>query len=138
MTIAQLESEERPSLFVRFGLVELMVFAATFGLAVGLSRTPPPLIDTSDISTTKNAIGYDLAGSPTFVRFLTDWRFDLIFGTAAIVLAVVYLRGVIRLRQRGDDWPVGRTFAFLLGCLLLLLATSSAWDATRRRCSACT
>ncbi|WP_168698639.1 cytochrome c oxidase assembly protein [Gordonia paraffinivorans] len=125
VTIAQLESEERPSLFVRFGLVELMVFAATFGLAVGLSRTPPPLIDTSEISTTKNAIGYDLAGSPTFVRFLTDWRFDLIFGTAAIVLAVVYLRGVIRLRRRGDDWPVGRTFAFLLGCLLLLLATSS-------------
>lgn len=125
VTIAQLESEERPSLFVRFGLVELMVFAATFGLAVGLSRTPPPLIDTSEISTTKNAIGYDLAGPPTFVRFLTDWRFDLIFGTAAIVLAVVYLRGVIRLRRRGDDWPVGRTFAFLLGCLLLLLATSS-------------
>ncbi|WP_168704258.1 cytochrome c oxidase assembly protein [Gordonia paraffinivorans] len=125
VTIAQLESEERPSLFVRFGLVELMVFAATFGLAVGLSRTPPPLIDTSEISTTKIAIGYDLAGSPTFVRFLTDWRFDLIFGTAAIVLAVVYLRGVIRLRRRGDDWPVGRTFAFLLGCLLLLLATSS-------------
>ncbi|MDS1112645.1 cytochrome c oxidase assembly protein [Gordonia westfalica] len=125
VTIAQLDSAERPSLFVRFGLVELAVFAATFGLAVGLSRTPPPALDTADVSSVENAIGYDLDGPPTFVRFVTDWRFDLIFGLAAIVLAVVYIRGVVRLKRRGDDWPIGRTFAWLLGCLLLLLATSS-------------
>ncbi|MHC3001124.1 cytochrome c oxidase assembly protein [Gordonia sp. GN26] len=125
VTIAQLESDERPSLFVRFGLVELGVFAATFGLAVGLSRTPPPALDTANVSPVENAIGYDIDGPPTFVRFFTDWRFDLIFGLAAIVLAVVYIRGVVRLKRRGDDWPVGRTFAWLLGCVLLLLATSS-------------
>ncbi|AZZ81849.1 copper resistance protein CopD [Gordonia alkanivorans] len=125
VTIAQLESEERPSLFVRFGLVELAVFAATFGLAVGLSRTPPPALDTANVSPVENAIGYDIDGPPTFVRFFTEWRFDLIFGLAAIVLAVVYIRGVVRLKRRGDDWPIGRTFAWLLGCLLLLLATSS-------------
>ncbi|EON33896.1 hypothetical protein GTC6_05997 [Gordonia terrae C-6] len=127
VTIAQLDSDERPSLFVRFGLVELAVFAATFGLAVGLGRTPPPVVDTAQISATENAIGYDLDGAPTFVRLLTEWRFDLIFGLAAIVLAVVYLRGVIRLRRRGDAWPVGRTVAWVLGCLLLLLATSSGF-----------
>ncbi|OLT51753.1 copper resistance protein CopD [Gordonia sp. CNJ-863] len=125
VTIAQLESEQRPSLFVRFGLVELAVFAATFGLAVGLSRTPPPALDTANVSPVENAIGYDIDGPPTLVRFLTDWRFDLIFGLAAIVLAAVYIRGVVRLKRRGDDWPIGRTFAWLLGCLLLLLATSS-------------
>ncbi|MBD0861173.1 bifunctional copper resistance protein CopD/cytochrome c oxidase assembly protein [Gordonia sp. zg691] len=129
VTIAQLDAakdgDPRPSLFVRFGLVELAVFAATFGLAVGLSRTPPPLVDTSEISPVENAIGYDLDAAPTFARFLTEWRFDLIFGLAAIVLAVVYVRGVVRLKRRGDAWPVGRTFAWLLGCLLLLLATSS-------------
>ncbi len=125
VTIAQLESEERPALFVRFGLVELAVFAATFGLAVGLSRTPPPALDTANVSPVENAIGYDIDGPPTFVRFFTDWRFDLIFGLAAIVLAAVYIRGVVRLKRRGDDWPIGRTFAWLLGCLLLLLATSS-------------
>ncbi|MCK8612725.1 cytochrome c oxidase assembly protein [Gordonia sp. C13] len=125
VTIAQLDSEERPSLFVRFGLVELAVFAATFGLAVGLSRTPPPALDTANVSPVENAIGYDIDGPPTFLRFFTDWRFDLIFGLAAIVLAVVYIRGVVRLKRRGDDWPIGRTFAWLLGCVLLLLATSS-------------
>ena len=70
-------------------------------------------------------IGYDFAGPPTVARILFDWRFDLVFGTAAIVFAAVYLAGVIRLRRRGDAWPVGRTVAWLLGCAVLLFTTSS-------------
>ena len=56
---------------------------------------------------------------------LFDWRFDLIFGTAAIVFAAVYLLGVRRLRRRGDAWPTGRIVAWLCGCAVLLFATSS-------------
>jgi cytochrome c oxidase assembly factor CtaG len=70
-------------------------------------------------------IGYDFAGPPTPARVLFDWRFDLIFGTAAIVLAALYLSGVRRLRRRGDHWPAGRTVSWLLGCLTLLFVTSS-------------
>jgi len=33
--------------------------------------------------------------------------------------------GVRRLRRRGDNWPAGRTVAWLLGCLALLFVTSS-------------
>ncbi|WP_124706911.1 cytochrome c oxidase assembly protein [Gordonia insulae] len=126
VTIARLDgdSAER-STFVRFGIIESLVFAATFGLAVGLSRTPPPAGESADISAVESQIGYRLDAPPTFGRILADWRFDLIFGTLAIVLAVVYLRGVVRLRRRGDDWPVGRTVAWILGCVLLLFATSS-------------
>ncbi|WP_067836481.1 cytochrome c oxidase assembly protein [Nocardia lijiangensis] len=109
---------------IRFGAVEALVFAATVGLAVGLGRTPPP--PPSTVPTPAEVeLGYDLAGPPTVARMLFDWRFDLIFGTAAIVLAVLYLLGVRRLRARGDSWPVGRTIAWLSGCVLLLLATSS-------------
>jgi putative copper resistance protein D len=70
-------------------------------------------------------IGYDLAGPPTLARILFDWRFDLIFGTAAIVLAGLYVAAVVRLRRRGDRWPPGRILAWLLGCLALLFVTSS-------------
>jgi len=59
------------------------------------------------------------------LRLLLDWRFNLIFGTAALVLAAVYLAGVRRLRRRGDAWGAGRTIAWLCGCAALLLATSS-------------
>ena len=63
------------------------VFGATFGIAVGLGRTPPPPLPPNRVPV-EVAIGYDFAGPPTVARVLFDWRFDLIFGTAAIVMAV--------------------------------------------------
>ncbi|BBY82883.1 bifunctional copper resistance protein CopD/cytochrome c oxidase assembly protein [Mycolicibacterium pulveris] len=121
-TLQKNPEERRPLL--RLALVEAVVFGATFGIAVGLGRTPPPPLREQP-SVVAVAIGYDLPGPPTLLRVLFDWRFDLIFGTAAIVLAVVYLLGVRRLRRRGDAWPVGRTLAWLSGCAALLFATSS-------------
>lgn len=109
---------------IRFAGVEVLVFAATMGLAVGLGRTPPPR-PTSIPSLAEVELGYNVAGPPTVARMLFDWRFDLIFGTLAILLAFAYLLGVRRLRARGDAWPIGRTIAWLSGCAVLLLATSS-------------
>lgn len=109
---------------IQLALVESMVFGVTFGLAVALGRTPPPPLAELP-SITEVEIGYDLAGPPTVARVLFDWRFDLVFGTAAILLAAVYIAGVVRLRRRGDAWPVGRIIAWLCGCAALLFATSS-------------
>ncbi len=109
---------------IRLALTEAVIFGATFGIAVGLGRTPPPPPPRQP-SPVEVAIGYDLAGPPTVARILFDWRFDLIFGTAAILLAVLYLLAVRRLRRRGDAWPFGRTLAWVLGCALLLFTTSS-------------
>ncbi|MFZ2512117.1 MAG: cytochrome c oxidase assembly protein [Gordonia sp. (in: high G+C Gram-positive bacteria)] len=126
-TIAELDSAEEPkiSLFVRFAAVEAAVFAVAFGLGAGLARTPPPVLATADVTPVELKIGYRLDEAPTLSTILFDWRFDLIFGTAAIVLAAVYLAGVWRLHRRGDAWPVGRTIAWILGCAALLFATSS-------------
>ncbi len=110
---------------LRFAGAEVLVLAATIGLAVGLGRTPPPAEIDPNLTPAEAELGYDLSGPPTFARMAFDWRFDLIFGTAAIVMAVVYLIGVRRLRLRGDAWPVGRTVAWVLGCLTLLISTSS-------------
>ncbi|MDG4667806.1 cytochrome c oxidase assembly protein [Mycobacterium sp. 236(2023)] len=110
---------------IRLAVVEAVIFGVTFGIAVALGRTPPPPPLDTNLSIPAVEIGYDLAGPPTAGRVLFDWRFDLIFGTAAIVFALVYLAGVRRLRNRGDAWPTGRVVAWLLGCLVLLLATSS-------------
>jgi cytochrome c oxidase assembly factor CtaG/putative copper export protein len=118
------DPESRGAL-VRFAGGEVLVLAATIGLAVGLGRTPPPADVDPNLSLSEAALGYDLDGPPTVARLMFDWRFDLIFGTASIVLAVLYLLGVRRLRKRGDAWPVGRTVSFMLGCLTMLVATSS-------------
>ncbi|WP_343600441.1 cytochrome c oxidase assembly protein [Mycobacterium sp.] len=110
---------------IRLALIEAAIFGVTFGIAVGLGRTPPPPPPILRPSIPQVKIGYDLAGPPTLLRVLVDWRFDVVFGTAALVLAAVYLAGVRRLHRRGDSWPAGRTAAWLAGCGVLLFATSS-------------
>jgi cytochrome c oxidase assembly factor CtaG/putative copper export protein len=110
---------------VRLAAVEILVMFTTLGVAAALSRTPPPADAATRPSTTELLVGYDLTAPPTVLRLLFDWRFDLVYGTAAIAAAALYLVGVRRLRRRGDTWPVGRTVAWLAGCGCLLLATSS-------------
>ncbi|MBD8505710.1 bifunctional copper resistance protein CopD/cytochrome c oxidase assembly protein [Hoyosella sp. G463] len=110
--------------FVSLAAIEVLLLAATVGLGVGLARTPPPA-PSSIPSFQEVALGYQLEQGPSLWVFLTQWRFDLIFGTAAIVLATLYILGVRRLSGRGDAWPIGRTIAWLSGCAALLLATSS-------------
>jgi putative copper resistance protein D len=115
----------RKSVLIRLALIEAALFGVTFGIAVGLGRTPPPPPPGGLPSIPEAEIGYDFAGPPTVARILFDWRFDLVFGTAAIILAALYVAAVVRLRRRGDRWPPGRIVAWLLGCLTLLFVTSS-------------
>jgi cytochrome c oxidase assembly factor CtaG/putative copper export protein len=110
---------------VRLAVIEAVLFGLTFGVAVGLSRTRPPPLSIGIPSVTVAKIGYNFDGPLTPLRLLFDWRFDLIFGSAAIVFAALYLAGVRRLRRRGDAWPKGRTFSWLLGCATLLFVSSS-------------
>jgi cytochrome c oxidase assembly factor CtaG/putative copper export protein len=111
---------------VRLAAVEIVVMFLTIGIAAALSRTPPPGVGEVPDAVALQ-LGYTLDGPPTLFRLLTAWRFDIIFGTLAIVLAVLYLLGVRRLKARGDAWPVGRTVAWLLGCLTIVIATSSGF-----------
>ena len=121
----RIRSRSRRRPLIRLALIEAVIFGLTFGIAVALGRTPPPPPRVVNPSIPAVEIGYDLAGPPTVARVLFDWRFDLVFGTAAIVFAAVYLAAVRRLRRRGDTWPTGRTVAWLVGCAVLLFATSS-------------
>lgn len=110
---------------VRFGGLEVLLMFATVGVAVALGRTPPPAPLTALPTRTEALIGYPIDGPLTLSGVVTEARFDLVFGTAAVVLAAAYAAGVRRLRRRGDAWPVGRTVAWVAGCAALLVATSS-------------
>ncbi|EUA36729.1 copper resistance D family protein [Mycobacterium avium subsp. avium 2285 (R)] len=123
---------------LRLTLIEAALFGLTFGIAVGLGRTAPPPPPARLPSIAEAEIGYDFDGPPTLTRILFDWRFDLIFGTAAIVLAGLYVAGVVRLRRRGDRWPPA---ACRPGCSAAWCCCSSrrrGSAATCRPCSACT
>ncbi|MFB4315576.1 cytochrome c oxidase assembly protein [Actinomadura sp. 21ATH] len=114
----------KPGAFTRLATVEVAVMAATMGLAVALARTAPPA-PTTDESAVKVLIGYDMPPELTPARLATLWQFDFFFAALALVLGGLYLAGVLRLRRRGDRWPVLRTVSWFTGLLTIWAATQT-------------
>lgn len=125
-TVAPAVRGDRRAL-LRLGAGEVLLMLATIGLAVGLGRTPPPApADTGEPSRTGEELGYEIVGPPAGVGDLVvDSRPDLILGVVVAMLLIAYLTGVRRLRRDGERWPLGRTVAWLAGCAVVLVATSS-------------
>lgn len=109
---------------VWLALTEATLFGVAVGVGVGLGRTPPPP-PSDEPSPAEVALGFNLAESPTMASVFVEWRFDLIFGTAAVVMGCLYLAAVNRLHRRGNRWSIGRTASWVIGCLTMLFATSS-------------
>lgn len=72
-------------------------------------------------------LGFDLPDRPSLPVLMGQWRPNLLFVVIAGVLIAGYLLGVRRLHRQGDNWPAGRTIAWLSGCLLLVATTSSGF-----------
>ncbi len=119
-TVGQLERDPgrgRP-LFTRVAAVELLVMGATFGLAVGLSRTPTPATDLVDASPAYQVLGFDLPRAPDVGRLLGGLGHD---GFALVLLelaALAYALGVRTVQRQGDHWPGSRTLAWYCGILV--------------------
>ena len=126
-TLASLDAAADPSaargLFWRLVAVEVLLMAATVGTAVALSRTPtpsttpgPPVLP----ATGEVAPPMPLEGA----RWVTESRPDLLWLLVVAAVLAVYLSWVVRLRARGDAWPVGRTVSWVAGCMVLAYVTS--------------
>lgn len=126
-----LVNAERPNSFWRLALVELAIMGLTFGVATGLGRTAPPVIDLPLAPPTPAQL---LTGDPlppplTPMSYITVWDFDILWLSVCAFAVYFYLAGVRRLTSRGDRWPVSRTTAWLGGILLLGYVTNGALNA---------
>lgn len=63
------------------------------------------------------SLGDDLPGPLTWESAPTAWVVGPVPMLAVAVVGGVYVAGVLRLRRRGDHWPLGRSLAFLVGGL---------------------
>ncbi len=108
-TIKALDSTRAP--FLRLAAGELVVMAATMGLAVALSRTPPP---PGADTTTHGLLGFDLR-ELTITRLLTEVRLDPILLLAVAGAGAAYLAAVRRMPE-GQRW---RTVSWLVGLLVI-------------------
>lgn len=107
--------------FLRLATGELVVMAGTLGLAVALSRTPPPA-DDAETSWIALQLGYHvppLEGA----RLLTEVRPDLFLALTLAGAGLLYAAGVRRLRRSGTAWPVRRALCWYggLGVLAFVL-----------------
>ncbi|TMR08657.1 hypothetical protein ETD86_46855 [Nonomuraea turkmeniaca] len=99
--------------FVRLAAGEIGVMAAAMGLAVGLSRTPPP---TGGGGAGHGALEYDLAPfSPG--ALISEVRPDALIILLLALPAAGYPAGL----RRVAAWPSGRTFAWYAGLALAAL-----------------
>ncbi|MGH3438915.1 MAG: cytochrome c oxidase assembly protein [Sciscionella sp.] len=112
------------SAFLRLAGGELVLLLATVGMSVGLSHLFPPTF-LRKVTADQTLLGYNLLGGPTPWRLVADWRIDVLYGPLAVLLAAGYIVGLLRLRRRGERWPIGRAAAWFGGCLVLVIATCS-------------
>ncbi|WP_448062586.1 cytochrome c oxidase assembly protein [Cellulomonas hominis] len=113
-------------LFWRLVLVELAVMGAVSGVAVALGSTAAPVPESapSDPTPAQIVTGHPLPPEPTTLRWVTEWRWDLLMAFAAAAGIVVYLRWVRRLHRRGDAWSWLRTASWVTGMLVFGWTTS--------------
>ncbi|MFJ5861364.1 cytochrome c oxidase assembly protein [Pseudarthrobacter sp. NPDC092439] len=107
-------------------LAELVIMGATSGIAVALGRSAPPepTAYAPDASPAFILTGYELPPELTPERWLTEWRPDWLWITAAVFGLVAYFLGVVKIRRRGDKWPWFRSVNWVIGLLVLTYITS--------------
>ncbi|MEV5409302.1 cytochrome c oxidase assembly protein [Thermopolyspora sp. NPDC052614] len=114
----------RSRAFVNLATGEVLLMAATMGLAVALSRTATPPVD-APVDRAFELLGYPLPPPVSLSNLATLWWFDLFFAVVAAALAGLYGAAVVRLARRGDRWPVARTLSWFTGVVILVIATQS-------------
>jgi len=116
----------RPGAFRRLAAGEIAVMGATIALAVVLSRLPPPAPNVVQAAThARDLLGFAAPPEPTLWRFVTEFYPDGFFGLACLAAVLLYGAGLLRLRRRGDRWPIGRTISWFVGVALVAFVTLS-------------
>ncbi|WP_237222416.1 cytochrome c oxidase assembly protein [Rothia nasimurium] len=107
---------------------ELVLMGATSGLAVSLSRTPPPAPETLDAGAEPVRIItlYDMPPEPHVAEWFTQWRFDWFWVAFISFAAFAYLWALIKVRRAGGHWPLARALSWFLGLFVLLYITCGA------------
>ena len=114
----------KPRAFARLAVAEGAIMAGVVGIAVALSRTAPPADAAGgDEHNVQALLGYDLPPPISVGRLATLWQFDMFWFALVAVLGGLYAAGVVRLRRRGDAWPVGRTVAWYVGVASIVIVT---------------
>ncbi len=111
--------------FVNLVFTEAVIMIATVAMGAWLSsnqapsRPTPPKFDAAIAVT-----GISTPPPPTWSRIFFSYEPDALMIGLLITAIALYVKGVLVLTRRGDNWPVGRTVAFACGIGAIDFATS--------------
>lgn len=126
--IAKANTDAGGALFARVAVAELLVMGVAIGLGTALARTAgvANIGVSGDLTPAELLTGSKLPQELTAIQWVVAWKVDLVWLLVCIAAAMFYLWGVLRLKKRGDEWPIARTISWLLGIALLFYITCGA------------
>lgn len=127
-TMPRLSAADVRARFWRILSVDIGLLVGVVAIAGVLSRTAPtiPVVVVPKPSPAFLLTGYALPPRPDAWEWIAQWRLEILSAFVIVALVAVYLRWVIRLRRRGDNWPWHRTASFLVGMAGLVWITQGA------------
>ena len=102
----------------------LLLVAVTF-MGTLLSRTAPPT-RAEPVDPIEALVGLPYPGKPDWSTWLFAYQPDALILAILLLMALLYFKGVLTLRKRGDHWPIGRTVSFVIGLLIINYAINGA------------
>ncbi|GAA1864779.1 cytochrome c oxidase assembly protein [Brevibacterium marinum] len=98
--------------------------AAWVTMTAAMSLIPSPNYFAPN-STVAVFLGYTVEAAPDPLTLLTHWRLNLLLTAVSAAAMLAYGLGVLRLRRRGDSWPVMRTICWMTGWILTIVLMGS-------------
>ena len=116
---------------------ELGFMGIASGVAAALARTATPVpevVVAEQANPTPAEILTNIPLPPpvTLERLFTLWNFDLLWILVCAFAIFFYVAGVVRMRRRGDTWPLYRTVLWIAGILLLFYVTNGGVNVYER------
>jgi putative copper resistance protein D len=114
------------SQLARVAVVELTILTLAMGMGLALASSAPPrfLIPFDDPG--EYLLGTSYPGAPTFTSVTLGFRLEPLFLSLSLVAAALYVIGYLRLRRRGDQWPLTRLLCWLVGIGLVIWCTNAS------------
>lgn len=105
--------------------VESIFMILTIFVGTLLSQSSPPTRP-GKIDPLESLVGLKFPGKPDLNTWLFEYQPDALTLALLVLVSLLYLKGVRILRKRGDKWPLGRTFSFLIGILIVNYAVNGS------------
>ena len=114
------------SKFAQLITVELSIMIIALALGSWLSTNQPPVpVAGAKFDAATTIAGLPMPPAPNITRVLFAFNPDALFLGIVVVALALYARGVMILKRQGDTWPVSRSVSFVIGCIVIVFATSA-------------